>query len=931
MPEIILPNDPEAENEKYASIVDEIRGAALEELKNIHQAGQPITNETLVAINQCIIHQINEKKFFSNLDPAIINRLDSNIKEIIQMVSLQMWDAIIHDDLFPLLQKKLFDLVTSIRRPLNNAEFRKVTDDVINNYFVDLLDEFKKNETFNKEIINQIKLLFAQFGGINGTSEFREKTILALQMVFSNRNFVDQPNGGLPSSNSTNINKFSPKKENSSTFSGQPPKPPIPPEEKGPDEEPDDDERWVEDQRKKLLLAITLLESDLVFEEFYSRKGKLTREDQGLFRPMVANTFKPFMREVNVKIIGKESSLVLSKWQQEIKNRHDIFLTEWIGGDTQVKSESKEHYDVNAREAAFSRILASQKSYQTEFNAEDYHIIMDVCEQKDDLPEWTLKLNALDAWNAGLGATKGKSDLKELAFGDVDAARAAIAGEKISFSGTREFIWDSPEGKRFRESFGLLDKIFAGNINICDYSIDGKNISYPKSGYNYVANGDPTDVEKQREQRILTVNELLDALTNKNSKIKIRRLVNSKGETIESNFDLDLSASDVNLLYQLMFIYEYRSLKESSDYAQYVFSPKASFDQTPIRQAAPLSYVLYKAISGSLIRPDFYELWFSQRLPEINSQNSGNAYVGYNGTQEVIRRENNGVPTRWDNVLQDALEVREEAIDEITTIDLFKLSKYFANLPKERIFGFYKKRDENLQYNNSLKGFENQQQFTTRVNENYQTLPFMWQLFSAKKDSPLRGLSYKNIIDGYADFAKFIEAVNKFPKGKKISLNSLSTYIGSIFPNTSSLKGLETSLRGTEFYGIFIGTITVMSALYLKYLYDAYDSSTSGPVEVKQAIFRNRVIQYLSGQSATFMDIIRGRLICLMEDSVGSFKDFNKKMCYDFFSDVKPIPRVKVKGGYIPMIPRLRSLFDSRYSVFYRVPDPSELADTDGQ
>ena len=575
------------------------------------------------------------------------------------------------------------------------------------------------------------------------------------------------------------------------------------------------------------------------------------------------------------------------------------------------------------REKAWKKLTDTEEAYQSVSVKDYFKVIERVSDNEGDWKQWKIKLDIYDAFGAGLSG--GDNDAaRELTFGNINGARERIAKEKLSMEATREFL-ESPEGEAINLAVNFLEKIFMGGEITCQY--DNHSNSGIRTGltfkHDYTSFGNPDS----NVENALDIKSLLSGLTQNSSEYKNLRITTSTGEVINPDLSKDLLDSDISTAVHLMFIYELRGAAESAIYGRYISSPKPSFDMQSIIDAAPMSYVMYKSLGGSLIRPKYYDLWFTQRLPSEkgrahNTQNNiKSSNVPSVKTGEVLHEKFRGLKTRGQGTFVDNLEVREEAIDAITPVDLLELAERVKRYPypAEKII-----RDD---HGNIIDRKPLDQSFTTEVNDSYQTLPFLWDVFRAKgndQEKKMRGLTYKQYDEGCKSFASFLQKINSFPKGESLPREKVEELLGKVVTDTSSMKGFEATLQGTEFYGIFIGTLTMMLVLYIKYLYDAYDDSTSGPRAVKRTMFKNTCLNYLNKQrSETFMDPVRLRLIEFIKHS-------NSGLEFDFLSGIQKVATVKYEGVNFPVPRKLKGSLDSRYRTFLRNPSPEELKDTDG-
>ncbi len=487
--------------------------------------------------------------------------------------------------------------------------------------------------------------------------------------------------------------------------------------------------------------------------------------------------------------------------------------------------------------------------------------IREIAEEIGAKKEWAIKLLL---WDAFIGAAN--SDVfNQLAWDSLDESRAKISGE-VGLADMREFLSD-PENYRAAEK---IEELFlAGTITYVD---DNGNPLKNKNGdyigclkeikkENFVLMGgarvslDPAihKIDKGRGGtpvvrndagavigKLLVVESSSTKLVNgrpiplehdygrfgnpRDFELKQGKL--NIGDVLQALFP-DLKPSSITGIQLMALIGELRAKAYAPHLAAYIETNKPTWDISAIKQASPMSYIMYKIRSFAFVPKELKILWQVLRLPtndrygtKVLSESTGERspdvsrfkYRGNTGTEWKTK-------VKGDDNVEEFIEARELVDRRIT------LSK--------------------------MRGIE--------VGDDLAFFPYIWDLILDRDGGDYGGITYTEYIKTMNSWLEFVNLANKPPT--LTHEDDLSSGIGQIISAFSPLKGIYPILVGTRYYDVFIGACQEMILRYVKDIYDQYDEKSKKPTRlVKAKSFRDVSVE-LFNKAETFPDVLRDYVV----------------------------------------------------------------------
>ena len=641
----------------------------------------------------------------------------------------------------------------------------------------------------------------------------------------------------------------------------------------------------LENKEKKLRLKINLKKT-MLGDSFTKEKLKEILEEEDL--SSLINEFGDLPEDE-----------LIAGMQILVENINEMAFPKSIKkADEQTKTIETENDKRIKREKLWDQVVVTENKSTSEINIDLSREIMEISEDLGDQESWRFKIDLYDGWCTGLGAAPGKNDLKELVFADSIGAREPINGSTLNMVNLREFL-SKPDNSALNEGVNILEKIFTSGELTYSYFDKKTGKSYKNIKHKFVSFGDPSDAEIKGKGK-LKIRDLLFALSNESSEIELTALkASNENVSLEKTNlrKLNLSKSDVFSLYNMTFIYELRHYANVPLYGRYENSPKKSFDVKPIELMAPWSYIGYKIGGGAALRHESRMIFYTQIPPEIGEKFHG---------LDVRGKEN----------FKRAARFRKKAIKHnFTTIDL---SEYAKELEKKPIKYLPNTTDKDKKIKEDLeKGGKGS--FTVQLSDSMQTLPSLWELFRAEEGSNLRDMGYLQYAQTTEAFGEFLKKSDSFLKLKSLSLEQVAPMLNDLVSLSSKMKGLEMALKrktntidnSPDYNAIYFGTMTMLFLLCIKRMFDAYNESTSGILEVKRNMFVKKCLTVLEGDKAeTLMEAIRQRLLYALNPKE------NKGMFRDLFSDLRDIDA----KSYLPDL--MKDDEYKSYESFFAGPSP---------
>lgn len=396
-----------------------------------------------------------------------------------------------------------------------------------------------------------------------------------------------------------------------------------------------------------------------------------------------------------------------------------------------------------------------------------------------EINKWKLKLQA---WNAFLKLPGHDDVLREFASSNAKEMRPRIAGV-ISIGEMRELM----EMEGLRELVDAAESIFyAGTIKYVDFS--GNPIEHPITGnpmtdadgnpytHNYARSGDPGDSEINRGEK-MKLADYLKAL-------------------FPNNLDSDVFATQL-----IAVLGELRPKVEVPYYALYAETP-TTFDLKPIEEAATAAYILYKIMSGGVVRQPGQRFFASSRLPSIP-----------------------GEPGEVDSVVVDA-ETGE------------RMAKHAEQLsraihpPREEFAEILAKPDKQpKEYDNieaALRGRKIYDGLITsaelprvELRADFQHMPMIWDILRADSTSPFLDLTFAKYEDIANSWISFLDKIEDKPKVAGTA--KLSAKLREAVTKFSANKGMWTAIKGSAYQDFYEGVLEQMYLRYIKDLFDQFD------------------------------------------------------------------------------------------------------------